>query len=375
MEETLKRTPLYEMHLKYGARMVPFGGWEMPVQYTGVIEEHKAVRGAAGLFDVSHMGEFEIKGPQALDFIQIISVNNPAKLEIGQVQYSLMCYANGTVVDDILTYRLGANHYWLVVNAGNIDKDWEWVNHAKARSGLNNFELTNLSDSVGQIAIQGPLAEQILQPLVPGVNLSELKFYWAKTGATVAGIRSLVLSRTGYTGEDGFEVYIKREDAAALWEALLEAGDDDGLIPAGLGARDTLRFEARLPLYGHEISDQITPLEAGLGSFVRLKKGVDFIGREALAAQKEQGLTRKLVGIEMVERGIARQGYEIAKDGQVVGFVTTGTFSPSLEKNIGMAYVPVALAELGTEVSVVIRGKAVQAKVVETPFYTPRYKR
>lgn len=375
MEETLKRTPLYEMHLKYGARMVPFGGWEMPVQYTGVIEEHKAVRGAAGLFDVSHMGEFAVKGPQALDFIQLISVNNPAKLAIGQVQYSLMCYENGTVVDDILTYRLGENHYWLVVNAGNIDKDWEWVSHAKARSGLGNFELTNLSPEIGQIAIQGPLAEQILQPLVPGVNLSDMKFYWAKTGGHVAGLRSLVLSRTGYTGEDGFEVYVKGADAPALWEALLEAGDDAGLIPAGLGARDTLRFEARLPLYGHEINDQITPLEAGLGGFVRLKKGVDFIGREALAAQKEQGLTRKLVGIEMVERGIPRQGYEVAKDGQVVGFVTTGTFSPSLERNIGMAYVPVGLCELGTEVDVIIRGKAVKAKVVETPFVQPRYKR
>jgi len=375
LEEILKRTPLYEMHLKYGARMVPFGGWEMPVQYSGVIEEHKAVRGAAGLFDVSHMGEFEVKGPQALEFIQLISVNNPAKLEIGQVQYSLMCYPSGTVVDDILTYRLGEHHYWLVVNAGNIDKDWEWVSQAKARSGLVNFELTNLSQEIGQIAIQGPLAEQILQPLVPGVNLRDMKFYWAKTGVTVAGIRSIVLSRTGYTGEDGFEVYIRREDAAALWESLLEAGDEDGLIPAGLGARDTLRFEARLPLYGHEISDQITPLEAGLGVFVRLKKGVDFIGREALAAQKEQGLTRKLVGIEMVERGIPRQGYEIAKDGQVVGFVTTGTFSPTLERNIGMAYVPVGLAELGSEVDVIIRGKAVKAKVVETPFYQPRYKR
>ena len=237
MTESLKRTPLFEMHLKHGARMVPFGGWEMPVQYSGLIEEHKAVRNQAGLFDVSHMGEFEVKGPQALDLIQLVSVNNAAKLEIGQVQYSLMCYENGTIVDDILVYRLGEHHYWLVVNAGNIDKDWEWVNNARQRAGLNNLELTNISADVAQIALQGPLAEEILQPLVPGAVLSELGFYWAKTGLNVAGIRSLVLSRTGYTGEDGFEIYVPREEAAALWEALLEAGEEQGLVPAGLGAR------------------------------------------------------------------------------------------------------------------------------------------
>ncbi|HYF94068.1 MAG TPA: glycine cleavage system aminomethyltransferase GcvT [Symbiobacteriaceae bacterium] len=375
MEETLKRTPLYEMHLKYGGRMVPFGGWEMPVQYSGVIEEHRAVREAAGLFDVSHMGEFELKGPQALDLIQLVSVNNAAKLEIGQVQYSLMCYENGTVVDDILVYRLGEFHYWLVVNAGNIDKDWEWVNYCAERAGLKNLELQNLSPEIGQIAIQGPLAAKIMQPLVPNVVLDELKFYWAKTGVTVAGFKSVVFSRTGYTGEDGFEIYCKKEDTAALWEALLEAGEEYGLVPAGLGARDTLRFEAKLPLYGHEISDQLTPLEAGLGFFVKLKKGTDFIGRAALAAQKEKGVEKKLVGIEMIDRGIPRQGYEIAKDGTVVGVVTTGTFSPTLQRSIGNAYVPAALSGLGSEVDVIIRGKALKAKVVETPFYQPRYYR
>ncbi|MFZ5814766.1 MAG: glycine cleavage system aminomethyltransferase GcvT [Bacillota bacterium] len=375
MTESLKRTPLYEMHLKHGARMVPFGGWEMPVQYSGVIEEHKAVRNGAGLFDVSHMGEFELKGPQALELIQLVSVNNAAKLAVGQVQYSLMCYENGTIVDDILVYRLGEQHYWLVVNAGNIDKDWAWINQARERAGLTDLELKNISAEVAQIALQGPLAQEILQPLVPGADLEELGFYWARTGLSVAGIGSLVLSRTGYTGEDGFEVYVRREDAAALWEALLEAGEEQGLMPAGLGARDTLRFEAKLPLYGHEINDQITPLEAGLGFFVKLKKGVDFIGRAALAAQKEQGLTRKLVGFEMIDRGIPRQGYEIAKDGEVVGFVTTGSFSPTLEKNIGLGYVPVGLSELGSEFEVVIRGKALKARVVETPFYQPRYKK
>ncbi|HYF78134.1 MAG TPA: glycine cleavage system aminomethyltransferase GcvT [Symbiobacteriaceae bacterium] len=375
MEENLKRTPLYEMHLKHGARMVPFGGWEMPVQYTGVIEEHKAVREQAGLFDVSHMGEFEVKGPQALDLIQLVSVNNAAKLAVGQIQYSLMCYENGTVVDDILVYRLGENHYWLVVNAGNIDKDWEWVNVCAKRAGLTNLELTNISGEIGQVAIQGPLAAKIMQPLVPNVVLDELKFYWAKTGVSVAGIRVPVLSRTGYTGEDGFEVYCKKEDAVAIWEALLEAGEDDGLVPAGLGARDTLRFEAKLPLYGHEINDQVTPLEAGLGFAVKLKKGTDFIGRAALEAQKANGLARKLVGFEMVDRGIPRQGYEIAKDGNAIGFVTTGTMSPTLQKNIGLGYVPAALGEVGTEFDVIIRGKAVKAKVVETPFYQPRYYR
>jgi aminomethyltransferase len=375
VEGTLKRTPLFEMHLKHGARMVPFGGWEMPVQYTGLVDEHKAVREAAGLFDVSHMGEFEVQGPQALDLIQLISVNNAAKLEVGQIQYSLMCYENGTIVDDILVYRLGENHYWLVVNAGNIDKDWEWVSYAKERSGLTNLELTNISGDVAQIAIQGPNAERIMQPLVPNVVLDEMKFYTCKSGATVAGIRSLVLSRTGYTGEDGFEIYCKKEDAVALWEALLEAGEEAGLIPAGLGARDTLRFEAKLPLYGHEISDKVTPLEAGLSFAVKFKKGVDFIGKAALEAQKAEGVAKKLVGFEMIERGIARGEYEIAKDGQVVGHVTTGSPSPTLGKNIGMAFVPVSLTDVGTEFDVIIRGKATRAKVVETPFYQPRYKR
>jgi aminomethyltransferase len=363
------------MHLKLGGRMVPFGGWEMPVQYSGVIEEHKAVREQAGLFDVSHMGEFELKGPQALDLIQLVSVNNAAKLEIGQVQYSLMCYENGTVVDDILVYRLGEDHYWLVVNAGNIDKDWAWVNDVHQKSGLKNLTLENLSAEVGQIALQGPLAEKILQPLVPGVDLSNLFFYWAVKAPTVAGMQTLVLSRTGYTGEDGFEIYCKREDAMALWEAITEAGEAYGLIPAGLGARDTLRFEANLPLYGHEIDDKLTPLEAGLGFFVKLKKAANFIGKAALQAQKDAGLTKKLVGFEMVERGIPRGGYELAKDGQVIGWVTTGTFGPTVQKNIGKGYVPAALAELGSEFDVVIRGKAVKAKVVETPFYQPRYKR
>ncbi len=375
VEESLKRTPLYEAHRRLGARMVPFGGWEMPVQYTGVKEEHHAVRQRAGLFDVSHMGEFEVKGPQALDLIQYVITNNAKKLAVGQVQYALMCYDNGTVVDDVLVYRLGEEHYWVVVNAANIDKDWAWVSDARARRGFTDVELTNFSDQVAQLALQGPLAQQVLQRLVEGLDLNEVGFFWAKTDVTVAGVRTLVLSRTGYTGEDGFEIYCRAADAVTLWDAILEAGKEDGVLPCGLGARDTLRFEARLPLYGHEINDTITPYEAGLGFFVKTKKGVDFIGRDALIAQKEKGVERKLAGFEMIDRGIPRQGYEISKDGQVVGFVTTGSYSPTLEKNIGLAMVPVELAEVGAEFDVIIRGRALKAKVVPTPFYQPRYKK
>jgi len=375
VDESLKRTPLYEYHLKLGARMVPFGGWEMPVQYSSVIEEHRAVRQAAGLFDVSHMGEFEVSGPQALDLIQLVTTNNAAKLAVGQVQYSLMCYENGNVVDDILVYRLGENRYWLVVNAGNTQKDWEWINVARQRAGLHNVELSNRSDEIALLALQGPKAEEILQPLAQGVALAQMEPFTLKTGVTVAGVQTLVISRTGYTGEDGFEIYVKAEDAAALWETLLEAGEEEGLLPCGLGARDTLRFEAKLPLYGHEISDQHNPLEAGLGFAVKLKKGVDFIGREALAKLKEQGLARKLVGIEMIDRGIPRQGYPVAVGGEIVGEVTTGSFSPTLEKNIGLAYVPVAYSNVGTEVEVIIRGRPLKARVVETPFYRSPHKR
>lgn len=375
MEGSLKRTPLYETHRQTGARMVPFGGWEMPVQYSGVLEEHRAVREAAGLFDVSHMGEFEVKGPEALALIQRVSVNNAAKLAVGQVQYSLMCREDGTVVDDILVYRLGEEHYWLVVNAGNADKDWDWVSRARDEAGLRNLTLANISGQVAQIALQGPAAEAILQPLVPDLALDGIAFYWARTGVGVAGIETLVLSRTGYTGEDGFELYCRAEDAAALWNALMAAGKERGLLPCGLGARDTLRFEARLPLYGHELSEEVTPYEAGLGFFVKTKKGTDFIGREALVARKEQGAARKLVGLEMTGRGIPRQGYEVAHGGQVVGHITTGTFAPTLNKNLGLAYVPAGLAAVGTELDVIIRGKAVPATVVETPFYQPRYRR
>ena len=375
MNETLKRTPLYELHLKLGARMVPFGGWEMPVQYSSVIEEHGAVRQAAGLFDVSHMGEFEVRGPQALDLIQLVSTNDASKLAVGRVQYALMCYENGTVVDDILVYRLDDHRYWLVVNAGNTAKDWEWINTARERAGLHNLEIIDRSQEIALLALQGPLAEEILQPLAPGVVLSQMAPFSLSKNVTVTGVPTLVISRTGYTGEDGFEIYVKAEEAAALWEALLDAGEEKGLLPCGLGARDTLRFEARLPLYGHEISEQHNPLEAGLGFAVKLKKDVEFIGREALVKVKEQGLTRKLVGLEMIDRGIPRQGYPVAVGGEVVGEVTTGSFSPTLGKNIALAYVPVAHSAVGAEVEVIIRGKPLKARVVETPFYRSPHKR
>lgn len=375
MEESLKRTPLYATHKRLGARMVPFGGWEMPVQYTSVLEEHRAVREAVGLFDVSHMGEFEVTGSGALALIQRVGTNNAAKLAVGQAQYSLMCRENGTVVDDILVYRLGEERYWLVVNAGNTEKDWAWVNQARETLAAPDCTLRNISAEVAQIALQGPAAQRVLQPLVGAVPLEGIGFYHALTGVVVAGVKTLVLSRTGYTGEDGFELYCRAADAPALWDALMAAGAEAGIRACGLGARDTLRFEARLPLYGHELSDEITPYEAGLGFFVKLKKGDDFIGREALAALKEQGVARKLVGLAMVGRGIPRQGYEVAYQGQVVGRITTGSFAPTLNQNLGLAYVPSELAAVGTELDVLIRGKAVPARVVETPFYQPRYRR
>jgi aminomethyltransferase len=372
VEEQLKRTPLYEIHLKYGARMVPFGGWEMPVQYTGVIEEHRAVREALGLFDVSHMGEFELRGPQALDLIQYVSVNNAARLAVGDAQYSLLCYENGTVVDDLLIYRLGEEHYWIVVNAANIDKDFDWL--ARYAGRFPGAELKNISAEVAQLALQGPKAEEVLQRLTRK-DVGEIGFYKGAAGVVVAGIRTLLLSRTGYTGENGFELYVRPGDAVALWDALLEEGDEEEIRPCGLGARDTLRLEARLPLYGHEINETVTPYEAGLGFFVKLKKGVDFVGREALAAQKEAGPIRRLAGFEVTGRGIPRQGYPIAKDGQTVGIVTTGTFSPTTGRQIGLGFVPAALAEIGSEFDVVIRGQAVPARVVETPFVPHRYRR
>jgi aminomethyltransferase len=357
----LKRTPLYETY-KDHAKMIPFGGWEMPVQFSGIKEEHEAVRTRAGLFDVSHMGEVEVSGPDALALVQKLTTNDASKLQVGDAQYSLMCYPDGGTVDDLLVYRTGENTYLLVINAGNIDKDVEWIQ----RHTQGDVTVKNVSAETGQLALQGPLAEKVLQKLT-GTDLSEIKFFKFKQDVEIAGVKALV-SRTGYTGEDGFEIYLKAEDAPVLWNAILEAGKEEGVLPCGLGARDTLRFEARLPLYGQELSETISPIEAGVGFAVKPEKG-EFIGRDVLAKQKAEGAPRKLVGLEMIDRGIPRHGYSVYKNGEKIGEVTTGTQSPTLKKNVGLALIASEHAELDAVVEVDVRGKLLKAKVVKTPFY------
>lgn len=363
----MKQTPLYDQHVSLGGRIIDFGGWALPVQYTGIVEEHEHVRGAAGLFDVSHMGEITVKGKDAQSFIQHLVTNDISKAVDGQAVYSPMCYPDGGVVDDLLVYRLGAEDYLLVVNAANTDKDYAWIcEHLEG-----DVKVENVSDRWAQLAIQGPKAQDILQKLTD-YPLGDIRFYRFAPNVRVAGYDALV-SRSGYTGEDGFELYTDPINAPALWQALLDAGKEEGLIPAGLGARDTLRFEAALPLYGQEISAEISPLEAGLNRFVKLDKP-EFIGRDALAKQAEEGLKRKVVGFELVERGIPRSHYNIEKDGQPIGFVTTGSFSPTLKKNIGLALVQSEYAADGMEFDVIIRDKPVKAQVVPVPFYSKKYK-
>jgi aminomethyltransferase len=359
----LKRTPLFERHRELGARLVEFGGWEMPVQYSGILEEHQAVRQRAGLFDVSHMGEFGVEGSGALDLLQSWVPNNVARLAVNQALYTQICRPDGGTLDDLIIYRLGDERYMVVVNASTIEKDWAWLGeHAAGKSG---FTLSNNSDETGLLALQGPLAQRILQPLTE-TPLGDIVFYHCAPG-TVAGYSALI-SRTGYTGEDGFELYVAAPDAPKLWQALLAAGAPQGLLPAGLGARDTLRLEAGYCLYGHELSEEITPLEAGLGWTVKLEKGTDFVGRAALAREKQEGLRRMLVGIELRDRGVARAGYAILRDGARIGEVTSGTQSPTLNRPIALGYVPPAHAA-GTEIAIEIRGKAVPAAIVPLPFY------
>ena len=364
----MKRTPLYEKHVALGGRMIDFGGWELPVQYQGIIKEHEQTRKAVGLFDVSHMGEITVKGPGAQRFIQRMVTNDISGAQNLQAVYSPMCYEDGGVVDDLLIYRMGDEDYLLIVNAANTDKDFEWL----CRHVTGQVELLNVSDDYAQMAIQGPNAERILQQLCD-VPLEDIKFYRFRTDVSVAGVYGIV-SRTGYTGEDGFELYLPAAEAAGVWDALLEAGKDDGLVPAGLGARDTLRFEVALPLYGHELSDSISPLEAGLGMFVKLDKE-EFIGREALEAQKEAGLKRRVAGFEMSERGIPRAHLDVQKDGASVGFVTSGGFAPSVGKNLGLALVDITCAAEGTELDIIIRDKPMKAQVVGKPFYSKKYKK
>ncbi len=365
-----KRTPLYEEHVAAGGKMVPFAGFLMPVQYTSLAEEHDAVRRRAGLFDVSHMGEIFIRGPRALDFVQRVSSNDHSKMAIGRAQYTGLMYPEGTFVDDMLVHRTKDDEYLLVVNAANVDKDFSYLTElADLEEGV---EVVDSSDDWAQIAIQGPLAAEILQGLV-AEDLSEIKYY-RFVFTDVAGVSAL-LARTGYTGEDGFEIYVEPTAAAGVWQALLAEGRPKGLQPAGLGARDTLRLEAGMALYGNEIDAETTPLEAGLGWIVKLDKK-DFIGRDVLERQKEQGAARTLVGFEMLDPGIARHGYPVVLElGQEPsGFVTSGTLLPSFGKAMGMAYLPTEAAEAGREFLIHIRNRAVRAKVVDLPFYSRKKK-
>jgi len=356
----VKRTPFYGIHRQLGAKIVPFGGFEMPVQYSSIIEEHKAVRSGVGVFDVSHMGEFTVKGKNALAFLQRITVNDVAKLVPGQAQYSAMCYDNAGIVDDLLVYKIADDHFMVVVNASNIDKDFQWM---KAHV-MPDVELRDDSDSIALLAIQGPKSQSTLQKLTP-VNLGSLQYYHFAQGS-VGGI-DMVISRTGYTGELGFEIYFPVAHAEKIWKAIFEAGKEFGIAPVGLGARDTLRLEMGFCLYGNDIDQTTNTLEAGLGWITKINKG-DFIGKTVLEKAKAEGLGRKLVGIVIEEKAFPRHGYTIQSNGTSIGSVTSGTFSPSLEKGIALGYVTAASASVGNSLQIEVRGKVVPGKVAALPF-------
>jgi aminomethyltransferase len=368
---TVRKTALNAVHRQMGAKMVEFNGWDMPVEYPasiggGIINEHMAVRTGVGIFDVSHMGDIRLAGPEALSAVQHISMNDASKLAIGQAQYSALLYPSGTFVDDVIVHRLGEEEYLLVINAGTREKDVNWV-----RDNTRSFDckVENLSDDFSQIAIQGPKAVHLLQRLTDTV-LSAVRFYWVTRG-TLCGLPNTLMGRTGYTAEDGFEIYIPSDEStsARVWNEILAAGKEFGVLPCGLGARNTLRLEGKLPLYGHEISDTINVWEAGLDRFCKIEKR-DFIGRESLERAKIKGINRALVGLEMTERGIARDGYKVLdRSGREIGYVTSGSPAPFLKKNIALAYVPTELAAVGTEMKVEIRGQGAGAVVVPTPFY------
>ncbi|HEX5580027.1 MAG TPA: glycine cleavage system aminomethyltransferase GcvT [Gemmatimonadaceae bacterium] len=358
--QSLKRTPLHDVHVALGAKMVPFAGYEMPVQYpAGVIAEHRAVRTACGLFDVSHMGEFVVRGPQALDFVNYVTTNDASTLAVGQAQYSAFCNERGTIEDDCLVYRFD-DHYMLVVNASNAAKDWELIGR---HAGRFDVDLEDVSDDTALLALQGPKAQEVLARHTD-IDLDAIKYYHFVV-ATVAGVSDVIVSRTGYTGEDGFELYFSSGDARRVWEAVTAQGD---VQPCGLGARDTLRLEMGMALYGNDIDDETSPYEANMGWIVKLKKG-DFVGREALERAKEQGASRKLVGFTFEERAIPRHGYPVFYEGAPSGEVRSGTMSPSLGIPIGTAYLPPAGVAEGTRFEVEIRGKRVPARVVKPPFY------
>ena len=361
MSHPLRRTALHAVHKRMGARTVPFGGWEMPLQYSGIVEEHIAVRTRAGLFDVSHMGQIEVRGREALRLVQHVTCNDAARLTIGQAQYSGLMYPQGTLADDLLVHKLADDHFLLVVNAANQERDFDWIR----KQNCFGADTRNVSAQYSQLAIQGPEAASILQKLTDA-NLGAIGYYRFACGA-VDGAECL-LARTGYTGEDGFELYFALAESERIWYKLLEAGRGHGLLPCGLGARNTLRLEARLALYGHEIDETHTPLEAGLGWICKLDKG-EFLGRETLLRQKQDGVRRRLVGFEMSERGIARDGYPVYVEQTEVGYVTSGSPAPFLRKNIGLAYLPSELTEVGREIRIGIRNQRVAARIVETPFY------
>ncbi|MBL0313293.1 MAG: glycine cleavage system aminomethyltransferase GcvT [Holophagaceae bacterium] len=361
----IKKTPLNAAHRGLGAKMVDFGGWDMPVQYSaGILAEHEAVRNKAGLFDVSHMGELRVVGKDALKYLQYLTPNDVSALSIGQIHYTAFLYENGTFVDDLLIYKEAEDEFLLVVNAGNIEKDFHWaLEHVKGF----DVRVTNESDATAEVALQGPLSEKILQPLCD-IPLCEMGYYYFRHGK-VAGVPALV-SRTGYTGEDGFEVYVPAEAAEKVWHAIMDAGSPLGLIPAGLGARNTLRLECRMSLYGHEINDTTNALEAGLGWIVKMDKDADFIGKKALAYAKAQGLERRVVGFRTAEkRDIARDGMSVVQNGERIGYVTSGGPCATVGANIGLAYVPVAMAAIGGKIQIDIRGRAVEAEIIPTPFY------
>jgi aminomethyltransferase len=369
--QTVRKTALNAVHRQMGAKMVEFNGWDMPVEYPasigcGIVNEHMAVRTGAGIFDVSHMGDIRLAGPGALAAVQHISMNDASRLAIGQAQYSALLYPQGTFVDDVIVHRLGEDEYLLVINAGTREKDFNWVG-----DNTRQFDcaVEHLSDDFTQIAIQGPKAVDLLQKLTDA-DLSAVKFYWVTRG-TLCGLKNTLMGRTGYTAEDGFEIYIPSDEATSerVWYAILDAGKELGAIPCGLGARNTLRLEGKLPLYGHEISDTINVWEAGLDRFCKMEKP-DFIGRAALEKAKAEGIKKTLVGLEMIERGIARDDYKILDDGgSEIGYVTSGSPAPFLKKNIALAYVPPVYSEIGSTVKVEIRGQGVKAQVVPTPFY------
>ena len=365
----LKSTPLLEVHKRLSGKMVPFAGWNMPIQYAGVIEEHRAVREGVGVFDVSHMGEIDVRGREAKPFLQKLLTNNMDKLDNGGILYSLMCYENGGVVDDLLVHRFEEDHYFLCVNASNTDKDFEW---ALGLAGEFDVQLENLSDRTAQLAIQGPRAESLLQKLVD-ISLSDLGYYRFQKGRV--SDREAVIARTGYTGEDGFEIYLDADTAVPVFESLLEAGQEFDLQPIGLGARDTLRLEAGYPLYGQEIDADHSPLEAGLGWVIKLKKADTFVGQESLANQKDKGLTRKLVGIKLMDRGVPRSHYKVLSEGTPVGEVTSGTFSPTLNTGVALCNVPTELSTPGTLLDIAIRNSTVAGEVAPLPFVPSRVKK